>query len=83
MMQVNSDGKRSFTRYSHMLHFTFIFCLFKEREAIMCKVANAACRGELAQGGVHAPLDSVVMVVGKAHLKGVRGRDSALALRGL
>ncbi|KAG1657671.1 hypothetical protein FOA52_013765 [Chlamydomonas sp. UWO 241] len=46
--------------------------LMQEREAVMCKVLDDACRTGLLQGGPSAPAKSVVMVVGRSHMHGIR-----------
>jgi hypothetical protein len=42
----------------------------QEREAVMCKVVDDACRRGLPQGGLIKPAENVVMVVGRSHLEG-------------
>uniref|UniRef100_A0A7R9V4Q4 Uncharacterized protein n=1 Tax=Chlamydomonas euryale TaxID=1486919 RepID=A0A7R9V4Q4_9CHLO len=46
--------------------------MFQERDAIICKVLDDLCRGSLAQGGPASPASSVVLVVGRSHLDGLR-----------
>ncbi|GAX79476.1 hypothetical protein CEUSTIGMA_g6917.t1 [Chlamydomonas eustigma] len=45
--------------------------LMTEREAVLCGIADSACRGFLPQAGIRSPIKKVVMVVGDAHVQGL------------